>query len=104
MAKMFYTLEEAALKLGMSQEELKELASTGQLQQFRDRDKVMFKRQQIDDLAQEQDDDLDESLRTDENGLLAEPLDWDDHTDRSFRHRKQERPIRHPGGQPVCSR
>lgn len=75
MAKMFYTLEEAALKLGMSQEELKEMASAGQLQQFRDRDKVMFKRQQIDDLAQEQDADLDESLRTDVDGLLSEPMD-----------------------------
>lgn len=75
MAKMFYSLEEAAMKLGMSQDELKELSVTGQLQQFRDRDKVMFKRQQIDDLAQEQETDLDESLRTDVDGLLAEPLD-----------------------------
>jgi hypothetical protein len=51
MAKMFYTMEEAAQKLGVTEAELKELAVTGKLQQFRDRDKLMFKREQIDALA-----------------------------------------------------
>jgi hypothetical protein len=51
MAKMFYTLEEAAQKLGKSEDEIKKLADTGKLQQFRDRDKLMFKREQVDQMA-----------------------------------------------------
>ncbi len=51
MAKMFYTLDEAAQKLGIDIEKVKEMAASGQLQQFRDRDKLMFKRDQIDNLA-----------------------------------------------------
>jgi excisionase family DNA binding protein len=51
MAKMFYSAEEAAEKLGVSVDEVKELASTGKLQQFRDRDKLMFKREAVDALA-----------------------------------------------------
>ena len=51
MAKMFYTLEETAEKLGLSDEQVKGLASEGKLQQFRDRDKLMFKREQVDLLA-----------------------------------------------------
>lgn len=48
MAKMFYTLEEAAEKLGVDQSSIKEMASRNELQQFRDGDKLMFKRDQID--------------------------------------------------------
>ncbi len=51
MAKMFYTLDEAAEKLGVSADAVKEMASEGKLQQFRDRDKLMFKRDQVDGLA-----------------------------------------------------
>lgn len=51
MAKMFYTLEEAASKLGVSEDEIKNMASAGKVQQFRDRDRLMFKRDQIDSLA-----------------------------------------------------
>ena len=43
MAKMFYTLEEVCLKLGKTEDEIKEMARSGQLQEFRDRDKLMFK-------------------------------------------------------------
>lgn len=50
MAKMFYTLEETAEKLGVSPDEVKQMADSGQIQQFRDRDKLMFKREQVDDL------------------------------------------------------
>lgn len=49
--KMFYTLEETAAKLGMSTEEVKQLAASGQLQEFRDRDRLMFKVDQVDLLA-----------------------------------------------------
>jgi excisionase family DNA binding protein len=51
MAKMFYSLEEAAQKLGVSEDKVKEMAGSGTLQQFRDRDKVMFKVEQVDKLA-----------------------------------------------------
>ncbi|MCC6321788.1 MAG: helix-turn-helix domain-containing protein [Phycisphaerales bacterium] len=51
MAKMFYSLEEAAEKLGKSQDDVRELVSSGQLQEFRDRDRLMFKREQVDLLA-----------------------------------------------------
>ncbi len=51
MAKMFYTLEEVCLKLGKTEEEVKEMARSGQVQEFRDRDKLMFKVDQIDLLA-----------------------------------------------------
>lgn len=51
MAKMFYSLEEAADRLGKSSDEVKQMASSGQLQEFRDRDRLMFKREQVDLLA-----------------------------------------------------
>lgn len=52
MAKIFYTLEEAALKLKMSETQVKELVSSGQLQEFRDRDRLMFKVDQVNLLSQ----------------------------------------------------
>jgi hypothetical protein len=61
MAKMFYTIEETADRLGMSADEVKELASSGQLQEFRDRDRLMFKVEQVDLLAgADAGDDMDE--------------------------------------------
>lgn len=48
MAKLFYTVEEAAAKLGKSVDEVREMAASGQLQEFRDRDKLVFKREQVD--------------------------------------------------------
>lgn len=61
MAKMFYTLEEAAAKLGKSDAEVRKMAESGQLQEFRDRDKLMFKVEQIDLIAgvgRKDDDDM----------------------------------------------
>lgn len=54
MAKMFYTLEEAAEKLGKSQDEVREMSESGQLQEFRDRDKLMFKVDQVDLLSSDE--------------------------------------------------
>lgn len=51
MAKMFYSLEEAAERLGKSVQQVTEMAASGQLQEFRDRDRLMFKREQVDLLA-----------------------------------------------------
>ncbi len=48
MAKMFYTLTEAAAKLGVKEQAVKDMAARNELQQFRDGDKLMFKRDQID--------------------------------------------------------
>ncbi len=58
MAKMFYTLEEAAAKLGKSTDEVQEMAEKGQLQEFRDRDRLMFKVDQVDLLAGGHDDEM----------------------------------------------
>src|SRR5688572_26568573 len=51
MAKMFYNLKEAAARLGVGEDELKKMVDEGKLQQFRDRDKLMFKREQVDEMA-----------------------------------------------------
>jgi hypothetical protein len=51
MAKMFYSIEETAAKLGMSAAEVQDLAASGKLQEFRDRDRLVFKVEQVDLLA-----------------------------------------------------
>ncbi len=56
MAKMFYSLEETAQQLGISIDQVKSWGSDGDLQVFRDRDKIMFKRDQVDSLAEERGD------------------------------------------------
>ncbi|HRJ49483.1 MAG: helix-turn-helix domain-containing protein [Phycisphaeraceae bacterium] len=48
MAKMFYTLEEAAQRLGKTPEEVQTMAERGELQEFRANDRLMFKREQVD--------------------------------------------------------
>jgi hypothetical protein len=58
MAKMFYTLEEAAAKLGKSPGEVQGLISSGQLQEFRDRDRIMLKVEQVDLLSGGDDDHI----------------------------------------------
>jgi len=56
MAKMFYTLEEVCEKLNLGSDEVKQMVQSGQIQEFRDRDKLMFKVEQIDLLAGGEDD------------------------------------------------
>lgn len=75
MAKMFYTLEEAAEKLGVSEDQVKEMAANGQIQQFRDRDKLMFKREQVDNLGKSGSSGSSISLSddTDAMGKSADP-------------------------------
>lgn len=51
MAKMFYSLEEAAARLGKTEDAVRQMAESGQLQEFRDRDKLMFKVEQVDLIA-----------------------------------------------------
>jgi hypothetical protein len=58
MSKIFYTLEEAASKLKRSPDEIRQMVSEGKLQEFRDRDRLMFKVDQVNLLASGGDDDL----------------------------------------------
>jgi hypothetical protein len=51
MDKMFYTLEEAAAKLGKPSSQVREMAASGQIQEFRDGDRFMYKCEQIDLVA-----------------------------------------------------
>jgi len=51
MAKMFYTLEEAAEQLGVGTDRVEAMVENGELQQFRDGEKRMFKVDQVDQLA-----------------------------------------------------
>lgn len=51
MAKMFYTLDETAAKLGVGVERVKEMATSGRLQQFRDGTVIKFKREQVDAMS-----------------------------------------------------
>ena len=51
MAKLFYTLEEAAEKLSIGEEQIKKMASNHQLQPFIDGEKLMFKRDQVDGMV-----------------------------------------------------
>lgn len=55
MAKLFYTLEEAAQKLRKSADEVMAMARSGQLQELKDKDQVLFRRSAIDQLAAEDD-------------------------------------------------
>lgn len=56
MAKMFYTLEETAEILGKSTGEVKGMVTSGKLKEFRDRDSLIFKKEQVDLLADKGDD------------------------------------------------
>ena len=49
MAKMFYTFEEVQEKLGVTEDQLKQLIQNGKLREFRDGAKVMFKVDEVDD-------------------------------------------------------
>jgi hypothetical protein len=68
MAKMFYTLEEVCGKLVKDEDEVKEMVRTGQIQEFRDRDKLMFKVEQVDLLASGEEDTSDVHLELEDTG------------------------------------
>ena len=59
MAKLFYTIDEAAAKLGKSQSDLTSMVQHGQLEEFRMHDQVHFKRTVIDQLVVDDVIDLD---------------------------------------------
>jgi len=75
MAKMFYTMEEVCSKLGKSEDEIKQMVSSGQVQEFRDKDKLMFKVEQINLLAGDDDGEevhLDLGDSSGDSGLALE--------------------------------
>ncbi len=51
MSKMFYTIEEVCQKLAKSESEINDMVSSGQIQEFRDGENLIFKVEQIDILA-----------------------------------------------------
>lgn len=51
MAKMFYSLDEAAAKLGKSPADVQAMADRRELEVFKDRDRTLFKAEQVDLLA-----------------------------------------------------
>ncbi len=74
MAKIFYTAEEAAEKLGKSVDDLLEMASSGEVQSFKQDDQDMFRVEQIDMMATDDLDDLgDLSIGLEDSGE-SDPL------------------------------
>jgi len=57
MAKMFYSLAEAAKRLGKSEADVRQMASRGEITEFRDGERLLFKVDQIDLLAGDDDHD-----------------------------------------------
>jgi hypothetical protein len=84
MAKLFYTLEEAAQKLRKSPEEVLAMAKSGQLQELRDKDQVLFRRSAIDQIAPQDDggelnlDDFDASSSASDIRLGGSSMGGDD--------------------------
>lgn len=74
MAKMFYSLEEAAQKLKLSQDEVRAMADKRQLEVFRDRDRLMFKVEQVDLLAGGKSGGDDDIIPLTESGVDLEPI------------------------------
>ena len=66
MADMFYSLQEACSKLGKTEEEVKALVASGQLEEIRDGEDLKFAAADIDVLAGSNDSvgDLDDALGT----------------------------------------
>ncbi|MGH7244974.1 MAG: helix-turn-helix domain-containing protein [Phycisphaerales bacterium] len=74
MAKMFYSLDEAAQKLKVSPEAVKEMADKRQLEVFRDRDRLMFKVEQVDLLAGGKSGGEDEVIALADSSSELEPI------------------------------
>ena len=76
MAKMFYTIEEVCEKLGKSTDEINDMVTSGQIQEFRDGEKLIFKVEQIDLLTEADDSSIELDLsHEDGTGLGQAPND-----------------------------
>lgn len=74
MAKQYYTSEEAQAKLGMAEEQLKELVRDGQLREFRDAGQIRYKADEVDGVAENL-ATLSGSLSGTSGELILEPAD-----------------------------
>jgi len=91
MAGMFYSLQEAAEKLNISEDQLKELAQEGKLREFRDGPNLLFKVDQVESLIpeveasvpQEEEEavELDLTMPETEEPEVAEPAVSEDGTE-----------------------
>ncbi|MFT3683570.1 MAG: hypothetical protein QM783_01380 [Phycisphaerales bacterium] len=68
MAKMFYTLDEAGKKLGKSADQVKKMVESGQLQEFRDGDNLVVKREQVEAMIA---DDTDAPISLADSGEMS---------------------------------
>ena len=75
MAKMFYTTEEAASKIGVSVDELKQLITENKLREFRDGARVMFKVDQVDRIAADKGKPAAGSIGLSDSGISLSPRD-----------------------------
>jgi hypothetical protein len=75
MAKMFYKTEEAAAKLSVSVDQLKDLVTQNKLREFRDGANVMFKVDQVDRLA----NDMKPAGKTGDSAIGLAPVDSGSH-------------------------
>lgn len=77
MAKLFYSMEETCQKLGKSEEEVLELVESNRLSKFVDGDKLIFKVDQVDMLADGDTDAGDDDLPgfADDSGIDLESDD-----------------------------
>ena len=76
-SKMFYTAEEAAEKLGKTVSQVLDMGKRGEIQEFRDRDKVMFKAEQINLLREDAKELIGEYTQYAANDPLVKQLDGD---------------------------
>jgi len=74
MAKQYYSPEETLNKLGMSEDEMKELVRDGQLREFRDGGEIRYKVEEVDGLAENL-ATLSGSLGGTSGELILEPAD-----------------------------
>lgn len=78
MGKMFYSAEEAAQKLGKTEEQLKDFVRSGKLREFRDADTFNYKVEDVDALAREMGQNTGEPEADDASGsgdIVLEPVD-----------------------------
>ncbi len=75
MAGMFYSLKEAAQKLGVGEDQVKQLAKDGKLREFRDGSNLLFKIEEVNALKAEGIDIAAEELELPAEELAAEALD-----------------------------
>jgi hypothetical protein len=74
MAKLFYTMDETMERLGITEAQIQELIASSKLMDFRDRDKLMFKVDQVDQLANEQQTTPPPQPGTGPNGLSEDDV------------------------------